>query len=90
MSNTGTLSDEAWNTARQLLASALEMAPAEIADGAGMDQLHNWDSLSHIRLMLALEAYINAPLAPDVIVSIGSLRDIAHVVQAFISPVKQD
>jgi len=90
MGNTGALSEEAWNTARRLLASALEMAPAEIADDAGMNQLHNWDSLSHIRLMLALEAYINSPLAPEIIVSIGSLRDIARLVQEFISPVKQN
>ncbi|MEM9288357.1 MAG: acyl carrier protein [Pseudomonadota bacterium] len=37
-----------------------------------------WDSLAHIRLVLAVEAHVGRQLTPDEIVSIVSLSDV-HV-----------
>jgi acyl carrier protein len=80
--DSASVSNEAWETARRLLASALEMEPEEIADDAGMDQLQNWDSLAHMRLMMALETELGEPLSAEAILSIDGLKDIAAVVHA--------
>lgn len=64
---------------RQLLATVLEMDAADIADDAGIGRLAGWDSLAHMRLIMAIEAHIGTPLSSGNIVSIGCLQDIATV-----------
>jgi acyl carrier protein len=51
--------------ARGLLASAMEMDAADIPDDAAIGRLENWDSLAHMRLIMALEQHMGAPLTPD-------------------------
>ena len=74
-------SDDDWPTARQLLASATETDPAEIADDAAIGGLAEWDSLAHMRLIMALEEHLGMPLPPDSVVAIESLADIVTVLQ---------
>lgn len=73
------MADAGLQTARQLLAAVLEMEVADIADDAGIGGLTGWDSLAHMRLIMALEAHMGAPLSPGNVVAIGSLQDIATV-----------
>jgi len=68
-------------TARQLLAAVLAMEAADIADDAGIGGLAGWDSLAHMRLIMALEAHMGTPLSPGNVVAIGSLQDIATVLE---------
>ena len=73
------VSEDGLQAARQLLASVLEMETADIADDAGIGQLAGWDSLAHMRLIMAIEADMGRPLSPGNVVAIGSLRDVATV-----------
>ena len=70
---------EGLQAARQLLASVLEMEAADIADDAGIGLLAGWDSLAHMRLIMAMEADMGRPLSSGNVVAIGCLRDIATV-----------
>jgi acyl carrier protein len=72
---------EALSPARALLAEALEMDVADVADDAAIGTLANWDSLGHMRLILALEGYLGEPLPPETMVSIGSLADIVTILE---------
>ncbi|MDJ0951558.1 MAG: acyl carrier protein [Alphaproteobacteria bacterium] len=65
--------------ARNLLAGALEIDPAAIADDASIDTLEQWDSLAHMRVVLAIEAARGHELDPELMFMIGSLHDIANV-----------
>ena len=65
--------------ARAMLASALEVDVADIAPDAAIDTEERWDSLAHMRVILALQEAVGAPLAPEVVVAIASLADIAEV-----------
>jgi len=73
------LSGSNWATARSLLAAAMEMDVADIADDAAIGSLENWDSLAHMRLILALEEHMGAELTPDTVVGLGSLADVVTV-----------
>ena len=73
------VSEDGLQAARQLQASVLEMETADIADDAGIGQLAGWDSLAHMRLIMAIEADMGRPLSPGNVVAIGSLRDVATV-----------
>ena len=67
--------------ARGLLASAMEMDAADIPDDAAIGRLDNWDSLAHMRLIMALEQHMGAPLTPDTVVGLGSLADVVTVLE---------
>ena len=73
------VTDADLQAARQLLATVLAMEAADIADDAAIGGLAGWDSLAHMRLIMALEAHMEAPLSPGNVVAIGSLQDIATV-----------
>ena len=81
MSEATSLPGGSWSTARSLLAAAMEMEVADIADDAAIGRLDNWDSLAHMRLILALEAHLGAELTPDTVVGLGSLADVVTVLE---------
>ena len=64
--------------AKALLAQALG-APADIGDDASIANTPAWDSLAHVRLMLALEERLGRKLTSEEAVRIASLRDLAEV-----------
>jgi acyl carrier protein len=70
------------DAARALLAQALAVAPATVPDDASLHTVPEWDSLGHVRIILALEAARGAPLPPLEAVSIESLADIARALAA--------
>ena len=61
--------------ARILLAGALELDPADVADDAAMGTVETWDSLAHMRLILAIEAALGRELDPDALFEIASLAN---------------
>jgi len=65
--------------ARRILAEALELDPAQVPDDASVVTLREWDSLAHLRLVEVMERELASELPPDLLVSIGSLDDVARV-----------
>ena len=62
-----------------LLGKALNMAPQEIGPDTRLGLVPQWDSLAHMRLILAIEARLGRQLDPREILSIdspGALADI--------------
>ena len=81
MSESASMPGNSWSTARSLLAAAMEMEVADIADDAAISRLDSWDSLAHMRLILALEEHMGAELTPDTVVGLGSLVDVVTVLE---------
>jgi len=63
--------------AKKLLAEATNCDPAAIPDDVRIGRFERWDSLAHLRLVLAIEGAIGRQLDPDELVGIGTLSDIA-------------
>jgi acyl carrier protein len=63
--------------AKKLLAEVANCDPAIIPDGVRIGRFERWDSLAHLRLVLAIEEQIGRQLDPDESVRIESLADIA-------------
>ena len=72
---------EGLQAARQLLAAVLEMEAVDIADDAAIGELASWNSLAHMRIIMAMEAQLGTSLSPGNVVAIGSLQDIATVLE---------
>lgn len=64
-------------TARRLLAGALAIPEDRIGPNASIDTLEAWDSLAHMRLVIAIEQELGRELPPDRIAGIASLADVA-------------
>jgi acyl carrier protein len=67
------------STAKQLLAEAIDADPAAVPDDARIGAFERWDSLAHMRLLLALEQRIARQLDADELAKIESVADIAAV-----------
>jgi acyl carrier protein len=63
--------------AKELLAEAANCDSAMIADDVRIGRFERWDSLAHLRLVLAIEQQIGRQLDPDEAVRIESLADVA-------------
>ena len=62
--------------ATALLAEALMVKPTEINSETALGYTPQWDSLAHMRLILALEEHMGSHLPPEAIISIANLKDI--------------
>jgi len=62
--------------AKKLLADAANCDPSAIPDDVRIGRFERWDSLAHLRLVLALEEQIGRQLDPDESVRIETLADI--------------
>jgi acyl carrier protein len=65
--------------ARKLLADAIGAEPAMIPTDARIGIFERWDSLAHMRLILALEQQIGRLLDPDEAITVESLDDVARL-----------
>jgi len=63
-------------TARRLLATALQVDGGEIDGEAAIGRTERWDSLAHMRLMLGLEEHLGRTLTSEEMLSIESLGDL--------------
>lgn len=69
------------DTAIDLLAEALVLTAAEVDDATALGVTAQWDSLAHLRLILALEGNLGRRLTPEEIVSIASLSDVVAIIE---------
>lgn len=65
-----------------LLTEALMVAADHIDDGTALGLTRQWDSLAHMRLILALEERLGRQLGPQQIVGIGSFADVVALLDA--------
>ena len=63
--------------AKRLLAQAVDGDPVAIPDDVRLGAFERWDSLAHLRLVLAIEDSIGRKLDPDESVRIETLPDIS-------------
>lgn len=63
--------------AKKLLAEATNCDQSAIPDDARIGRCEGWDSLAHLRLVLAIEEQIGRQLDPDEAIRIETLADIA-------------
>ena len=66
------------DVARELLAEATGQDSSALADGASIETCEAWDSLAHMRLMLAIEERLGHPLDAEVMLGIADLEDVAR------------
>lgn len=65
------------DTARALLADALQVDAAGLSDTVRLGEIEAWDSLGHMRLLTAIEERLGRPLEPEAAAAIESLADVA-------------
>jgi acyl carrier protein len=65
--------------ARRLVAAALDHSFESIEETAAVGQMQGWDSMGHMRIVLALEGQIGRMLRPDEIGRLKSISDIATI-----------
>jgi acyl carrier protein/NADH dehydrogenase (ubiquinone) 1 alpha/beta subcomplex 1 len=65
--------------ARAILADSLNVDPQAITEDATIETLESWDSLGHMRLVLAIEAQLTRQLTPMEIVELESLRSLQKI-----------
>lgn len=65
------------DNAREILAGALEMSADQVVDTARLGDPEAWDSLVHLRLILAIEEKLGHELGAEQIIEIECLQDVA-------------
>lgn len=65
--------------ARALLADAIGADPALVPQDARIGVFERWDSLAHLRLILALEQRIGRQLDADEAIAVECLDDVARL-----------
>ncbi len=68
-------------TARRLLAAALQIKPPQVDPDAAIGRTERWDSLAHMRLMLLLEEHLGRFLETEAMLTIESLSDVAVLLE---------
>jgi acyl carrier protein len=71
--------EEHLSEARSILASALNVTTEAIGDRASIEELEDWDSLGHMRLVLEIEQHLKRELSPMEIVELASLADVQNL-----------
>ncbi len=72
--------------ARALLGEALAVDPAALPDDASLATVRAWDSLAHLRVILAIEAARGRPLGVDEALAITALADVARALDGAATP----
>jgi citrate synthase len=70
------------NKAKKIMASAFIVDPADIHDGLTLGSIREWDSLGHMRLVVAIEEFLGKTLDPHEVVAIRSLADVSRLLDA--------
>ncbi len=63
--------------ARNLVATELGLDPAAVGPDAGIGTLPQWDSLGHMRILLAIERRLGRELDAETAVAIATVGDVA-------------
>lgn len=70
------------NRAKALLGTAANCEPALIPEDVRIGHFERWDSLAHLRLVLAIEHAVGRQLDPDESIRIETLADIAALLSS--------
>lgn len=65
--------------ARVMLAESLGVSPAVVPDDASMETFDRWDSLAHMRIILALEAALVRPLETEEMLAVIDLESLQRL-----------
>lgn len=68
--------------ARALLAGALDVSVEQLPDEPRIGACPGWDSLAHMRLVLAIEERTGRQLTTDELMQIDGINDVAKILQA--------
>jgi hypothetical protein len=68
--------------ARSLVAVALGQALDDVAGDGRVGTVPGWDSLGHVRVILAVEGCLRRPLHADEVAAIRGIADIARLLGA--------
>jgi len=74
------------NTAVSILAQALALDAGAISTETGIGVTPQWDSMAHMRLILALEQHLGRQLPADDMLSISCLNDIKAILSTSNQP----
>lgn len=66
-------------SARRLVATALDLDLAEVGDTGDLNSIPAWDSLGHMKVILALESALGRPLTSGELAGIRGVADIAPI-----------
>tara|TARA_Y100000294_G_C8296402_1_gene232914 strand:+ start:190 stop:423 length:234 start_codon:yes stop_codon:yes gene_type:complete len=66
---------------KKVISNVLGVPINEINDSSNSDSLDNWDSLSHINLVLAIEAEFNVALTPEDYMDMLSVKSITMILE---------
>jgi acyl carrier protein len=72
------------NRLKELIAAILSVLPTEITEESNSDNIENWDSMSHMNLILALEEEYNISIPNEEASNITSYLLIKIVTQELI------
>ena len=67
------------NRTQKIVSDALNLPLDMIDEGLTIENCENWDSLSHVRLIIAIESEIGRPLRADEIVGIAAVSDVQKI-----------
>lgn len=71
--------DETVKAACRLVAEALARPLGDVPANGSIHTIRAWDSLGHVRVLMALEVEIGRPLSSDAIAALVSVADVAAV-----------
>ena len=63
-----------FNKLKQVVSDILEVDIDDINENSSPDNIEQWDSLSHIKLVMAIEAECNVKLTPDDMMDMLSVK----------------
>ena len=63
-----------FNKLKQVVSDILEVDIDDINENSSPDNIEKWDSLSHIKLVMAIEAEFNVKLTPDDMMDMLSVK----------------
>jgi acyl carrier protein len=66
--------------AKRVVGEVLRLDPSQIPDDASSEDLPGWDSLTHLELMLALEAELGVRISAERMLELTSLPAIERFV----------
>lgn len=65
-----------FDAGRRILAAGLELAETSIPEDASFETMEEWDSIAHMRIVMAIEAEIGRPVTTDEVLQLMSLSDV--------------
>lgn len=68
--------------AKELLAAALQIEISELSDDAAIGVTDRWDSLAHMRLIMAIEEHLGKPVDTDAMVAIENIAGIEEILRS--------